>query len=77
MLGKKSGKFDIKGIENLAKGKPVVYRIEDDKGKILYVGCRKKRERSSAPEGASARRRRSRAGRCASSNSTKGEYSGG
>ena len=38
MIGKKSGKFDIKGIEGLAKGKPVVYRIEDDKGKVLYVG---------------------------------------
>ena len=42
MLGKKSGKFDIKGIENLAKGKPVVYRIEDDKGQVLYVGVAKR-----------------------------------
>ena len=42
MPGKKSGKFDIKGIEGLAKGKPVVYRIEDDKGKVLYVGVAKR-----------------------------------
>ena len=42
MLGKKSGKFDIKEIEGLAKGKPVVYRIEDDKGKVLYVGVAKR-----------------------------------
>ena len=34
MVGKKSGKFDIKGTEGLAKGKPVVYGIEDDKGKV-------------------------------------------
>ena len=42
MIGKKSGKFDIKGIEGLAKGKPVVYRIEDDKGKVLHVGVAKR-----------------------------------
>ena len=42
MVGKKSSKFDIKGIEGLAKGKPVVYRIEDDKGKVLYVGVAKR-----------------------------------
>ena len=35
MTGKKSGKFDKKGIEGLAKDKPVVYKIENDKGKPL------------------------------------------
>ena len=38
MAGKKSGKFDKKGIEGLAKDKPVVYKIENDKGKNLYAG---------------------------------------
>ena len=38
MTGKKSGKFDKKGIEGLAKDKPVVYKIENDKGKPLSIG---------------------------------------
>ena len=42
MTGKKSGKFDKKGIEGLAKDKPVVYKIENDKGKPLYTGVAKK-----------------------------------
>ena len=42
MTGKKSGKFGKKGIEGLAKDKPVVYKIENDKGKPLYTGVAKK-----------------------------------
>ena len=42
MAGKKSGRFDKQGIERLAKDKPVVYRIEDGKGKILYTGVAKR-----------------------------------
>ena len=42
MAGKKSGNFDKKGIEGLAKNKPVVYTIEDNEGKDLYVGVAKK-----------------------------------
>ena len=42
MTGKKSGKFDKKGIEGLAKDKPVVYKIEDDKGRNLYTGSAKR-----------------------------------
>ncbi len=42
MPGKKSGGFDNKGIEGLAKDKPVVYTIEDRKGKNLYTGVAKK-----------------------------------
>ena len=38
MAGKKSGKLDKERIEGLAKDKPVVYKIEDDKGKNLYTG---------------------------------------
>ena len=77
MLGKKSGKFDIKGIEGLAKGKPVVYGIKDDKGKVLYVGVAKRgrvhaRLKEHLPGGVG----RAGAGRCASSHSTKGEHSG-
>ena len=41
-MGKKSGSFDEKGIEGLAKNKPVVYKIEDDKGNNLYTGVAKK-----------------------------------
>ena len=44
MVGKKSGKFDIKGIEGLAKGKPVVYRIEDDKGRFCMSVSQKEGE---------------------------------
>ena len=42
MPGKKSGKFDNEGIEGLAKDKPVVYQIEDDKRNLLYVGVAKR-----------------------------------
>lgn len=42
MPGKKSGSFDEQGIEGLAKNKPVVYHIEDNKGKTLYTGVAKK-----------------------------------
>ena len=42
MPGKKSGKFDNEGIEGLAKDKPVVYKIEDDKRNLLYVGVAKR-----------------------------------
>ena len=42
MVGKKSGSFDKKGIEGLAKDKPVVYKIEDNKGKNLYTGVAKR-----------------------------------
>jgi hypothetical protein len=42
MAGKKSGSFDEKGIEGLAKDKPVVYTIEDGKGKNLYTGVAKR-----------------------------------
>ena len=39
---KKSGRFDEKGIAGLAKDKPVVYTIENSKGKNLYTGVAKK-----------------------------------
>ena len=42
MSGRKSGKFDKDGIEALAKNKPVLYRIQDKKGKDLYVGVAKR-----------------------------------
>ena len=42
MAGKKSGSFDEKGIESLAKDKPIVYTIGDSKGDPLYVGVAKK-----------------------------------
>lgn len=42
MAGKKSGSFDKKGIEGLVKSKPVVYTIEDNKGKNLYTGVAKR-----------------------------------
>lgn len=42
MVGKKSGSFDEKGIEGLAKDKPVVYNIENKNGKTLYTGVAKK-----------------------------------
>lgn len=42
MAGKKSGSFDKDGIEGLAKDKPVVYKIEDNKGKNLYTGVAKR-----------------------------------
>lgn len=42
MAGKKTGKFNKDGIEGLAKDKPVVYKIENNKGKILYAGVAKR-----------------------------------
>lgn len=42
MSGKKSGSFDEEGIEGLAKDKPVVYNIEDNKGNTLYTGVAKR-----------------------------------
>lgn len=42
MPGKKSGKFDKSGIESLAKGKPVVYNIENKKGDTVYTGSAKR-----------------------------------
>ena len=42
MPGKKSGSFDEKGIEGLAKDKPVVYDIQDIKGNTLYTGSAKR-----------------------------------
>lgn len=42
MPGKKSGRFDEKGIADLAKDKPVVYSIEDKNGNPLYVGVAKR-----------------------------------
>ncbi len=48
MAGKKSGNFDADGIEKLAKDKPIVYEIEDNKGNLQYVGWLKEAELSSA-----------------------------
>ena len=42
MAGKKSGSFDEKGIEGLARDKPVVYNIEDKNGNTLYTGVAKR-----------------------------------
>ena len=42
MAGRKSGKFNKEGIEALAKDKPVVYVIEDDRGSNLYTGVAKR-----------------------------------
>lgn len=42
MAGKKTGSFDAKGIEGLAKDKPVVYDIENKQGKTLYTGVAKR-----------------------------------
>ncbi|HEY5994492.1 MAG TPA: hypothetical protein VIU46_07830 [Gallionellaceae bacterium] len=42
MAGKKSGTFDPKGIESLAKNKPVVYEIQNKKGDPLYTGVAKR-----------------------------------
>lgn len=42
MAGKKTGSFDNKGIEGLAKDKPVVYKIENAQGKNLYTGIAKR-----------------------------------
>ena len=42
MPGKKSAKFDKKGIESLAKDKPVVYRIVNKNEQTVYAGVAKK-----------------------------------
>lgn len=42
MAGKKSASFDEKGIESLAKNKPVVYTIENNEGKNIYTGKAKR-----------------------------------
>jgi len=42
MAGKKTGSFDSAGIEGLAKDKPVVYTLENSKGKNVYTGVAKK-----------------------------------
>ncbi len=42
MSGKRSGTFNKKGIESLAKDKPVVYEIENTRGKNLYTGSAKR-----------------------------------
>lgn len=42
MAKRKSGNFTKEGIESLAKGKPVVYKIENSKGKNLYTGVAKR-----------------------------------
>ena len=42
MAGKKSGGFDERGIDGLAKDKPVVYIIENSKGENLYTGVAKR-----------------------------------
>ena len=38
MPGKKSGTFNEGGIENLAKDKPVVYKLLDGNGNNIYTG---------------------------------------
>lgn len=42
MPGKKSSTFTKEGIESLAKNKPVVYIIENSKGKNQYTGVAKR-----------------------------------
>ncbi len=42
MVKRKSADFSSQGIESLAKDKPVVYKIEDGKGKNLYTGVAKR-----------------------------------
>lgn len=42
MAKKKSGAFNQNGIESMAKNKPVVYKILDDKGTNLYTGVAKR-----------------------------------
>ena len=40
--GKKSGRFDNSGIKGLARDKPVVYQIQNSKGKTIYIGVAKR-----------------------------------
>jgi excinuclease UvrABC nuclease subunit len=42
VAGKKSGKFNAEGIENIANDKPVVYKIKDAKGNNIYTGSAKR-----------------------------------
>lgn len=42
MSGKKSGQFTKEGIEDLAKDKPVVYKILNSEGSNIYTGSAKK-----------------------------------
>ena len=39
---KKSGSFDEKGIESLAKDKPIVYDIQNKQGGTIYTGIAKR-----------------------------------
>ena len=41
-MGKKQSPFTKDGIGDLAKDKPVVYKIEDTKGKNIYTGVAKR-----------------------------------
>ena len=42
MAKRKSGSFTQEGIESLSKDKPVVYKIENSKGKNIYTGVAKR-----------------------------------
>ena len=42
MVKSKSGSFTQEGIESLSKDKPVVYKIENSKGKNIYTGVAKR-----------------------------------
>ena|SRR3972149_5624267 len=42
MAGKKTSEFTNEGIESLAKNKPVVYKIDNNKGEIIYTGIAKR-----------------------------------
>lgn len=39
---RKTSSFDEKGIDSLAKDKPVVYEIQNDAGKNIYTGSAKR-----------------------------------
>ena len=41
-MGKKQSSFDKAGIEDLAKNKPVVYQLQNDKGENIYTGVAKR-----------------------------------
>ena len=42
MVKRKSGDLTVKGIESLAKDKPVVYRIKNSNGDNIYTGVAKR-----------------------------------
>ncbi len=42
MGNRKSGNFNKEGIESLSKNKPVVYKIENSRGKNIYTGVAKR-----------------------------------